>query len=147
MIDNLRFEPGAYTDRDGNQVNYGGLTLDTMIMRVMQSKVIISTQVAGRPGTVKEYISDADYEVAIIGALIGKNAYPAEAVERLVELCKVPASLEVVSPFLQIWDINELVIKDFTFNQTPGYEKQQNFEIRAISDNPIELQLIDNAGT
>lgn len=142
VFDNIRFQPGNYTDRDGQRRSYGGLTLETVLMRVNQRKEIVMTKVAGRPGSVKEYISEGDYEVQIYGTLQRDvNEYPADEIERLIEICQVPVAIEVTSPFLNQFGIDLLVIDSYSFNQKQAYENQQPFELAALSDRPVELVL------
>lgn len=139
VVDNIRFNAGNYTSRTGELITYQGLTIDTVIMSVELPKNIVRTPVAGRPGTVKEYISDDDYRVRIDGGFYLRDRYPQDEVDRLVALCSVPAALEVVSPFLQLFGIYQLVIEQYTFNQIPGNEYVQTFSMSAVSDRPVEL--------
>ena len=145
VIDNIQFEPGSYTNSAGEVISYGGLTIAQVVIRVQQSKQIIRTEVAGRPGTVKEYISDGDFDISIQGRFDSTDfTYPQTEVDRLIELLEVPAALSVVCPFLQLFGIDNIAITTYTLPQIPGFEASQVFEIGALSDRPIEL-LIDNA--
>ncbi|MEM7372822.1 MAG: DUF6046 domain-containing protein [Bacteroidota bacterium] len=142
VIDNLQFEAGNFTNRQGESESFGALTLDAVLMRVAQKKNIVMTQIAGRTGTVKELISDSDYVIQIYGSVQTLDgSYPEDEVDRLIEICKAPVSLGVVSPFLQLFDITEIVITDYKFHQKQAYENQQIFEISALSDTSVELLL------
>jgi hypothetical protein len=108
--------------------------LETCLIDVSQTKNIVTTVVQGRNGTVKEYIADGDYDVRIRGALVTDNYYPREEVRDLHELLKQSELLTVVSDYLQLFDIKELVVTDYSFKQQEGYQNVQLFEINAISD-------------
>jgi len=144
VIDNIQFEPGSYTNSAGEVVSYGGLTIDSVLLRVQQSKQIIRTEVAGRQGSVKEYISDGDFDISIGGTLMSTDGtYPQDEVDRLIEILEVPANLSVVCPFLQLFGIDQVVVSNYSLQQTPGYASSQVFEISLLSDYPIELLLND----
>lgn len=117
------------------------LLMDMVLIEVNQAKNIVTTAIQGRKGTVKEYINDGDFNVRIRGALVSQKAhtYPKEDVSRLIALMKTPESLAVVSPYLQQFEIYNIVVTDFNFPQQEGYQNMQLFEINAISDTPIEL--------
>jgi hypothetical protein len=108
--------------------------IETCLIDVSQTKNIVTTVVQGRNGTVKEYISDGDYEVQIRGALVTDNYYPREEVRDLHELLKRSELLTVVSDYLLLFDIKELVVTSYSFKQQEGYQNVQLFEINAISD-------------
>ncbi|BAQ92551.1 phage tail related [uncultured Mediterranean phage uvMED] len=150
VFSNIAFKPGEYVDKDGNQISYGGgeaaepFTIDTVLMDVMQQKQIIKTNIQGLSGSVKEYISLGDYSVSIRGALVDPNGarYPQEQVKTLVEFLEAPTSLAIGSRFLNsMFEIQNLVIDSYMFLQSEGVQNVQLFEIRAISDDPIELTI------
>ena len=94
VIDNIVFQSGSYIDLDGNEIPYNELRIDAVIIEVSQVKNIIKTSVQGRPGTVKEYISDGDYIINIRGVVnntgkANQKLYPKDAVNDLISLCKL----------------------------------------------------------
>lgn len=144
VVDNIRFEAGSYTDANGDVISYEGITIDAVLIRVQQSKQIIRTEVAGRAWTVKEYISDGDYDISISGAFYTTDyTYPTNEVERLIEVLTIPATISVVCPFLQKFNIDQIAISNFSLQQNAGNATIQTFEISALSDRAIEL-LIDS---
>ncbi len=129
---------------------YEQLNIDTVLMTVSQTKNIIRTQIQGKSGTIKEYVSDGDFEIDVAGIIVseGENTYPVEEVEALMQLFSIPDSLRVTSEFLNhffvaspkgISGIDEVVITDFNFPQQEGIRNSQNFTCKMISDIPIEL--------
>lgn len=119
------------------------LYLDTVLFEVNQSKNIVTTSVQGRNGTVKEYISDGDYVISVRGALVNSlgQAYPLDAMKDLIALTDLQTELNIVSPFLQIFNIYSVVITSKSFPQREGFENSQLFTLECLSDEPIELIL------
>lgn len=115
--------------------------IDTVLIEVSMRKNIISTVVQGRAGTIKEYVSDGDFDVKIAGALWRPKPgeYPQREVAALIDLLKKPIALKVVSPFLQFFGIYDLVVEEWSMPQKEGFSNLQFFEIAALSDAPIEL--------
>lgn len=123
--------------RDGKS----DIILDTILVDVSQRKNIVTTPVQGRNGTVKEYISDGDYDVRIRGAIVntGSNGYPYGAVRDLHDLLSRSEALSIVADYLRLYNIYSVVVMSFNFPQQEGYQNTQLFEIECISDTPEEL--------
>ena len=119
------------------------LEFDTVLMEVSMSKNIVKTPIQGRNGTVKEYISDGDYLVAIRGEIVSEypNVYPKDIVNALINLCQVKHQLAVSSFFLQLFSVSSIVIERYTISEKLGSRNSVPFSIEAYSDEPIELQL------
>ena len=147
VLSNIVFKPGSY-EQNGEIIQYEGLTINTVLITASMSKNIVITPVAGRPGTVKEYISKGDYVITINGAIVnetGGAAYPKEDMKRLIALMDVPEALDFTSEYLDLFGSMDLVITNFTPPQAKGQRNMQVFTIGAVSDNPIELQLNEEA--
>jgi len=150
---NLELIPGEYTNKDGDPIKYGGgvgsenFRIDTVLIDVSQQKQIIKTPIQGVSGTVKEYISKGDYQVKVRGALVDQSAqrYPQEQAQQLREFLEVEDSIGIASRFLNdVFEVQEIVIDSFSFPQVEGFQNVQLFEFSAISDDPIELTVINN---
>ena len=150
VFTNLTFQRGSYLPLDGGlPISYAGLTIDSVLMVVSQTKNIITTQIQGKSGTFKEYVSENDFQIEVSGLLTNKdNTYPEFTVETLMTLFSVPDSLQVTSEFLNhfgvisptgLSGIDEVVITDYNFPQQEGFRNQQLFNCKMISDTPIEL--------
>ena len=150
----VEFSPGAYVDKKNKTIQYGkiftntpdgsGFKIDTVLCDVTITKQIITTNIQGVNGSVKEYISQNDYDVTIRGALVDESgqSYPEEQVLQLVEFCEVPDSIKIYSRFLNDnFNIQYLTIQSVSLPQVEGTENVQLFEIKAISDDPIELTI------
>jgi len=126
----------------------GEVILDEPIVEVSREKLIITTDIAGRDGSVKEYISNGDYAVTIKGILAsdpkdGQYArrYPTREVQRLKALINVPEALPVTGRLFQLLGIRNLVIKGESWPCLPGFTNLQAYELRCLSDEPIELSV------
>lgn len=147
IFSNIEFPPAIFTDLDGVETIFEGIVIDTVLMNVNQTKIIPKTQIAGKPGTVKEFISDGDFDISITGALITettllnsfKNRYPREQIKTLFDLLKAQESVKVRAEFLQQFEINSVVVEKYAFPQTKGNRDKQLFTIKMVSD--IELLL------
>lgn len=118
--------------------------IDDCLISVNQSKKIITTEIAGRDGTVKEYIGLGDYEINVVGRLTGSyNVNPKEDTKTLKTIFSAGQSLAITSWWLQNLDIIDVVITGFNFAQTEGEYSTQYFSFTAISDNPIESLITD----
>jgi hypothetical protein len=114
--------------------------LETVLIDVSQSKNIITTAITGRDGTIKEYISDGDYVINIKGALTTQgNLYPLDDTRDLLAILRKKETLNIVSDYLRLFDIYNIVVTDYKFSQVEGFQNTQFFEINAISDIPYEF--------
>ena len=119
------------------------LRIDTVLITVNQSRNIVKTPIQGRNGTVKEYISDGDFDIDIKGVIISPYplVYPREDVRVLIELLGLQKQIPVASDFLQLFDIDSIVIETYSIAEKLGSRNEVPFEIKAISDQAEELLL------
>lgn len=116
------------------------LRIDTVLFTVTMSRNIVKTAIQGRNGTVKEYVSDGDFVITVSGSLVGERGqYPTEDFQALLGLLSQPAAIEVVSDYLQLFGIFNIVVENYSFRQQPGTQNIQAFELTCSSDAPIEL--------
>lgn len=145
VFSNLEIKPFNYETLDGQQVQISnGIIIDTVLITVTQTKNIIKTPIQGRNGTVKEYISDGDYQIDISGAIVSPNStYPETDVNELIEILKAPIPIpsdSLISEYLNWFGIHSIVIESYDLPQTEGTRNQQEFRISAVSDIAIELE-------
>ena len=140
IFSNLEIPAGSFVDLDGNAIAFQGLTLDTVLFRVTQSKNIVTTAVQGRNGTVKEYVSDGDFSITIDGMIVSEdqNTYPEVEVTKLLEIVRVPEQVRIISEFLDFFDISDVVIEGYDIPQQRGFRNMQPFSLRMISDEAID---------
>lgn len=145
VLCNLTFEGGEYTDNNGLAKKFDTLRFETVLMNVSQAKVIVTTAIQGRDGTVKEYIGMDDYHIAINGIIVGPNgSYPKGIVRQLKNILDCPSEIAVTSNYLQNLDVHNIVISDYELPQQEGGYSYQQFNINAISDAPLYFK-INNA--
>ncbi len=125
----------SYQDSDDD------VLLTTVLIDVVQEKNIVTTAIAARDYTVKEFISEGDFQITLRGALVSEYAdlYPSEEVRKLFFLLKKKYSLYVVSEYLRQFNIYNFIITNYSFPQKEGFQNMQLFEISAISDDPLDL--------
>lgn len=126
-------------------VDLGGVRLpNEPLVSVRGGKKIIRTAIDGRQGTFKEEYSLQDYEVTIQGIAVDEqdpDAYPADQVRAIREVCERPGSVEVVCDLLTLFGITRLAIEPFEFPADVGMGAAQRYFIRAYSDTEFELEL------
>jgi len=115
------------------------IRMEEAVCSVSKSKIIVKTALVGLKGTIKEYISDGDFEINIsVGLVAVENGvivdkYPAEGVQDLRQLLDHNEALYVDSEFLHLFDITRLVVVDYQIEQMT-HSNRQIVTIRAISD-------------
>jgi hypothetical protein len=128
------------------------------IMELTRAKNIVKTPMLGRNGTVKEFISLDDWQVTFKGFLINDqdDSMPHAEVARLLEVFGVNEQLLLVSeavrqyfqrttPLAQGEALEFIVIEEVRLPALEGFSNVQPFEIVAVSDNPVEIELLTNA--
>jgi hypothetical protein len=114
--------------------------LDNVIMTLSMTKNIVKTIINGRKGTVKEWVSDGDYNITVSGGLYGHtSAYPEEQVFALRRVLESGQALNCQSDFLDLFGVYQIVIETFNIPQSEGFTNVQPFDFTASSDEPIEL--------
>ncbi|RYD57290.1 MAG: hypothetical protein EOP56_08245 [Sphingobacteriales bacterium] len=137
----LEIQAGSYTGDDKKTYNWPELKLTGALINITQTKNIVTTSVAGRSGTVKEYIAMGDYAVDIVATVTAPNGDSAlDEMAALIAIKTAPVSLKVNSAFLLKYDIYNLVIKDFKVEQQAGRYSTQVVKISAISDTPYIIE-------
>jgi hypothetical protein len=122
----------------------GGLKhipVDVALYDVRQAKNIVRTSINGRDGQIKQYLGLDDYEITVRGVIAGANGvYPWDAVKNLADFFRYEQSLGIVSKYLnEIFDIQEIVVKNFSFEQPEGSQSYQKFEALLWSEKPVEI--------
>jgi hypothetical protein len=120
------------------------ITLDTALVTISRAKNIGRSTVTGRNGTVKEYFSMDDFEISISGQLTDEipTRYPQEAVTLLKKLLEMPEAIKISGPFFAMFEIFNVVVYNYKFDQKEGLQNAQFFEIKMWSDTPVELEKV-----
>lgn len=116
--------------------------INDCLITVNQAKKIITTEIQGRDGTVKEYIGMDDFQIQIVGRLNGAyNVNPRSETKQLKQILDAGQPLALTSWWLQNLGITDIVIKSYNFPQTEGEYSTQYFSIDAISDKQVEARI------
>lgn len=144
VYSNIIFNAGSILDANGVVSDtWNDFRIDDVLLVVSQSKKIITTEIQGRDGTVKEYIGMDDFQIQITGRLNGSyNVNPKDLTRQLKIILSAGQPLEVTSWYLQNLDITDIVVKDFNFGQTEGEYSTQYFTINALSDKRFEAKIL-----
>lgn len=143
VMQDITFGSVTYRDFVTKQtITTKALNLINILLTVTQAKKIITTEIQGRNGTVKEYIGMDDYEIQINGILTGTNGnHPADQINSLMSMLTARVTTPVTCDYLQNLGIHNIVIKDFTLQQDAGGYSTQNFSITCLSDEPVILTI------
>lgn len=120
-----------------------GLLLPFAVVSITPRKIIVSTPMVERKGSVHEIISIDDYSINIKGLFIGKdNNYPEKYVTMLERLFQENKSIPIKCAKTDIFLKGEdkVVIKDISLPATPGVQHVQPFEINCVSDTIFTLE-------
>ena len=130
-------------DKNGNQYTFPNEPL----MSLSLAKTIVETATVGkeRKGTVKEYICTEDYQINIKGVCVNEidmDTYPTQQVQQLEKMFEINEALEVISnPFLELFQIRNIVLKDIQYDEMAGEQGLQKFTITAVSDQDFYADL------
>ena len=141
----LTFPEFTYTDIDLNTITLPEFTLEHIIIDIAQSRNVVSTALQGRAGTIKEFISDGDYQISMSGVITSTTQeYPSVDVTLLNDICSAKIALPVINDLLNLFGIDKIVITSKAFKQQRGSRAVQFFDLTALSDTDINLEV--NAG-
>lgn len=118
------------------------ILLENAIVEISQNRNIVTTSLQGRNGTVKEFISNGDYELSIKGLLFEKNwSLPKKQTQLLHRFFTISDNIEIIHEFCNSIGIYEIVITNFSFPYTP-FINCVAFEFNALSDTPLTLKTL-----
>lgn len=144
VFDTFQFLATTYTNLKGESVQIKSpIVLETVLLEVNQPKNIVKTQMAGRNGTVKEFISDGDYEIALTGMIVGKYAHQPldfSVQQELRSVLSAPVALPIACNFLDLFQVNSVVITDYRIGQMEGIRNAMSVTINCVSDEAFEIQ-------
>lgn len=140
VFSDLTLKGGTYSDNAGNTFTFEDVYFETVVMIVEQEKRIIETEIQGRDGSVAEYIGLSDYMITINAVLTFPNGtYDRELVTRMKQLLVAPVAVKCVSWYLQMWDIDEVIVQAYSVPQIQGAYSMQPVSIAAKSDRNLDI--------
>ena len=145
VYDYIKVKAGGYYDFQGNYITIEPYDFPfECIVELSQPSMIEETYIKGRKGgSIKEIIGVDDYYITIRGFIINYETsdYPTEAVEAFKRLINHTAELQVESPWLNFFDINEIVIYDRNLPQIEGAFHYQTFVLQCKSNEPFYVEV------
>lgn len=139
----------ALTDMVVRVPGEGLLLINDVTVNVSLQKEVVKTSLVGRSGTIKEYVTDGDYQLSMSVGLVAvddegriTDQYPERAIAQLRGILERPESLEVSSVFLDLFGITHIVVTGFTVKQMT-YSNRQLIEITALSDTDYVIESND----
>ena len=142
--DRLRI-PAGTSDNEVSIATIDGRTeirITDALIKVEQSKRIVTTQLVNRSGTVKEYVQMGDYEITIDGHLIGEQGkFPYDDLNNiLIPLLERAENLKMASKYTEAFGINEVVLTESVFDQNQmKLFNVMPFELKFVSDSSYEF--------
>ena len=127
----------------------GLLLINDVTVNVSLQKEVVKTALVGRAGTIKEYITDGDYQLSMSVGIVATDEngeiidqYPERAVAQFREILERPEALEVSSAFLDLFGITRMVVTGFSAKQMT-HSNRQVIEITALSDTEYVIESND----
>jgi hypothetical protein len=120
------------------------LRLDIALLNVTKEVRVIKTPIAGRNGTVKQYISLGDYQVSINATVTSEtpDTRPEAILRQLNLITDCPTEIQVASHFLSIFGISALVFDgEQNFNMEEGTRDVQRFTLNCLSELPFTIKV------
>lgn len=146
VMDRLEIPKGNYIDLEGNDISFSGIKIDTIVFEASKGKNIVKTPIQGRNGTIKEYVSDKDFQINARGFISNtfNNAIPLDDLRTFREIMEVPQQIPVISQYLnEILEVNEIVVENFSMPQQSGVRNELPFTFQASSDVALDLEELE----
>lgn len=111
---------------------------------------VVATDIAGRNGTIKQYINTGDYDVSIKGIFTTgvSDKYPEAAMVHLNKITNASVAVKVASNYLHMFGITYLVFTKCEFEQYEDAGRdEQKFTLQCLSDIPFSIKVTQQGGT
>ncbi|MCG9911843.1 MAG: DUF6046 domain-containing protein [Flavobacteriales bacterium] len=143
LLGHAIFDVLQFFDQNGNQVYELN---DAPIVSVSLPKNIVKTQIQGRPGTIKEFISNDDYHISVQGILapgtLNDNRMPLDIMEELAQFLDAPTSYRVSSLFLVRFGITNVVVDNVgEIKPVDGFDNLIQYSFTLLSDDAPEIAI------
>lgn len=115
------------------------LTVNDAVVNISREKHIVRTALVGLDGTIKEYISNGDYDISMTVGIVALrdgmivDEYPEEGIREVRRFLDDNRAVEVSSVFFDLFDISRIVVTRFSLNQDT-HSNRQTIDVRALSD-------------
>lgn len=143
--DVVRIQAGRYQISENEYIEFEGIDLYAVLLTLAQPKRIVKTYITGRDSSIKQFISLDDVQINCSGVILNgrDRKYPIELVQKLIAIAQARTPLGVSSRLISLMGVTHMVIEEITLEPREGYEGVQYFKFTAVSDDPVEVDLIE----
>lgn len=134
----VRFESIPYFDKTGTIVNTDPIDIYLGDISITLNKRNSKSEVINQYGTIKEISGASDYQISFKGIIVAGNNWfkPYSELDAMNKLMKLNIPLKVTSTFLNTYDIQYIVIEDYSFDSQAGIKNAFPMSFKAVSDDP-----------
>lgn len=124
------------------------LVVNDAVVNISREKHMVRTTLVGLSGTIKEYISNGDYDISITVGIVAVrdgvivDEYPEEGIREVREFLDENKAIEVSSVFFELFDISRIVVTRFALNQDT-HSNRQTIDVKALSDEDYVIKNTD----
>lgn len=132
---------------DPQEANGKVLNLNDCLVDISMTRNIVKTPVVGRDGTVKEFISNGDFDISIKGLFINQahpDVIPQKQITEALRWFQKNRSLQVSGKIFDIFKIFNIVVESFHMPQVPTFIGMRPFELKCVSDTDYIIDLDNN---
>lgn len=132
---------------DAQEPNGEELNLNDCLVDFGMTRNIVKTPVVGRDGTIKEFISNGDYDFSVKGLFINQahpDRIPEAQIRKAVRWFKKGRNLGVEGKIFDILGVHNIVVESFHCPQVPTFIGMRPFELKCISDTDYIIDLDNN---
>jgi hypothetical protein len=147
----LRKDQGSNSNslQNTQQVNYNSIIFKSCLITIRQKKNIIKTEIQGRNGSIKEYISMGDYMITIEGLIVSEElfspiSFPKFEVDGFKEIMEFAGdsgqnNLDIICPLVNKF-AQKVVVDEYELKEIQGSINTLEFTIELSSDdNPLNF--------
>lgn len=145
---------GGRYQSEGKFVEYPGLVFPAAtVVEFRARKKIVKTDITGRKGSIKELISDGDWDITIRsivtegsvnGWSLDSDNYPYNDIELIRAIYDVGAELQVVGDIFTTLGIENIVMEEIELPKMQEYPNVQPVIIKCSSESAVELVVKKN---
>ncbi len=124
------------------------LVINDVVAGIRRQKNIVTTQMVGMDGTVKEYINNGDYQIELAVGVIAiedgviVDEYPESGIKELRKFLEDKNAIKVQSTFFDIFGIDRIVVTGFSVSQDTS-SNYQEISVSALSDEEYNVYSTD----
>jgi len=126
----------VFSGTDEGGIAAYSVLIDNLFITVNKAPHIVETYVKGDKGSFKQYINEGDYTISIKGQIAGSNQFQTDVDKiRKIKTLLSLGTLKVSSIYLNnVYDILDVCVTDFSFDQDTKFANITNFTINMKSD-------------